>query len=486
MNTAGDMLRITTNVAKQDGTRAIGTYIPAINPDGEPNPVVATVLGGSTFTGRAYVVNAWHLASYEPIRNPSGEIVGMLYVGVPQESVAHLRKAIMDIQVGDTGYVFVLGAKGTERGRYIISYHGQRDGEMIWEAKDADGRPFIQDIVKKACETRDGRSDFVSYPWKNEGDATARLKTSAVTYYEPWDWVIGAGTYEDEFQASVRSIEQMIRRNLYWGLGAGAVVLLLVGIGGVTVGSHISRMLRRLITETRRLGDAAVAGQLEVRGDPELVTTEFQPIIQGLNDTLDAVIGPLNVAAEYVERISKGEIPERITDEYRGDFNEIKNNLNQCIDAVNLMAHDAKWLAASAVEGKLSARADASRHRGDFRRIIEGVNNTLDAFTGPLNVAAEYVDRLSKGDVPEHITDEYRGDFNELKTNLNQCIGSINALLDAGEAVQRVAEGDLDARGDASKVSGRYRDMIVAVNTAMEAFLVPARELGRNPETNGQ
>jgi hypothetical protein len=41
----------------------------------------------------------------------------------------------------------------------------------------------------------------------------------------------------------------------------------------------------------------------------------------GVNDTLDAVIGPLNVAASYVDRISKGDLPPKITDNYNGDFN---------------------------------------------------------------------------------------------------------------------------------------------------------------------
>ena len=51
-------------------------------------------------------------------------------------------------------------------------------------------------------------------------------------------------------------------------------------------------------------------------------------------------------------------MPPKITDEYKGDFNEIKNNLNQCIDAVKLLVTDANMLADSAVEGKLLVRAD--------------------------------------------------------------------------------------------------------------------------------
>ncbi|KPQ45061.1 MAG: sensory transduction histidine kinase, partial [Candidatus Methanoperedens nitroreducens] len=86
-----------------------------------------------------------------------------------------------------------------------------------------------------------------------------------------------------------------------------------------------------------------------------------------------------------------------------------------CIDAVNLLVTDANMLAKAAVEGKLDTRADASKHQGDFRKIVQGVDDTLDSVIGPLNVAAEYVDRISKGDIPEKIKDEYKGDFNEIK-----------------------------------------------------------------------
>ena len=175
----------------------------------------------------------------------------------------------------------------------------------------------------------------------------------------------------------------------------------------------IGRTLRVLIDEACRLSAAAVAGKLQTRGNPQLVDAEFRPIVEGVNATLDAVIGPLNVSAEYLERIAKGEIPARITDTYQGDFNEIKNNLNQCIDAVNALVSDAVMLAKAGVEGKLSTRADASRHQGDFRKIIQGVNETLDAVIGPLNVAARYVDLISKGEIPARITDTYQGDFNE-------------------------------------------------------------------------
>lgn len=120
MNREGDMLRVATNVIGKDGKRAIGTFIPAVNPDGTPNPVVSTVLRGETYRGVAFVVDSWYVTAYEPIRDGSGRIVGMLYTGVKTESVDAVRKAIMGIRVGRDGYVAVIGGKGHQRGHYII------------------------------------------------------------------------------------------------------------------------------------------------------------------------------------------------------------------------------------------------------------------------------------------------------------------------------------------------------------------------------
>jgi methyl-accepting chemotaxis protein len=146
------------------------------------------------------------------------------------------------------------------------------------------------------------------------------------------------------------------------------------------------------------------------------------------------------VAATYVDRISRGSIPAKITDNYSGDFNTLKNNLNQCIDAVNALVVDANMLSKAAVDGKLATRADASKHQGDFRKIVQGVNDTLDAVIGPLNVAANYVDRISKGDVPQRISDHYNGDFNAIKNNLNVLIEAMEKVT---KVSQDIAAGDL-------------------------------------------
>ena len=117
------------------------------------------------------------------------------------------------------------------------------------------------------------------------------------------------------------------------------------------------------------------------------------------------------------------------------------------MEAIQGLISDAGMLSKAAVEGKLAARADAAKHQGDFRKIVEGMNDTLDAVIGPLNVAAEYIDSISKGDIPPKITDSYNGDFNEIKNNLNQCIDGLGGLVEANEVLQKMADERLHEKG---------------------------------------
>ncbi|MFO1499252.1 MAG: Cache 3/Cache 2 fusion domain-containing protein [Verrucomicrobiota bacterium] len=222
MNEVGDMLRVATNVRKPDGSRAIGTFIPAVGTDedsNQPNPVIQTLLRGETYSGMAYVVDSWYLTSYQPFFDADHKVIGALFVGVPRDRVARLHKGIhesvMEIKVGKTGYVYVLGAKGDRRGRYIVSQGGKRDGENIWDAKDSDGKAFIQSIVQKALATKSGEIAYERYPWKNPGEQEGRTKIAAITYIPAWDWVVCAGAYEDDFadtkERTLRSLNRMVK-----------------------------------------------------------------------------------------------------------------------------------------------------------------------------------------------------------------------------------------------------------------------------------
>jgi len=242
----------------------------------------------------------------------------------------------------------------------------------------------------------------------------------------------------------------------------------------------VTQVLRGMTEETSRISHAAEEGHLNTRGNADRFHGAYGEIILGMNHTLDAVTGPLFVAAGYVDRISKGDIPPKIADTYHGDFNEIKHNLNTCIDAVNALVNDTDLLSKAAVAGKLVTRADATHHQGDFRRIVQGINDTLDAVIGPLNVAAGCLDRISKGDIPPKITDNYQGDFNAIKNNLNTCVEAVSALvLDAAMLSKAAVDGQLATRADATKHQGDFRKIVQGVNDTLDGVINPINEVQR-------
>jgi methyl-accepting chemotaxis protein len=242
--------------------------------------------------------------------------------------------------------------------------------------------------------------------------------------------------------------------------------------------------IKLLIADSTLLSQAALEGRLSTRVDANHHQGDFRKVVEGVNATLDSVIIPLNVAAHYVSDISKGNIPAKITENYRGDFNAIKNNLNQCIDAIEALVEDTSMLADAARKGLLSTRANADRHQGDFHKIVDGVNDTLDAVIGPLNDAAQCVESISKGEIPAKISAPYFGDFNTIKNNLNQCIDAIQALIEDAKLLADAArKGLLSTRANAENHQGDFHKIIEGVNDTLDAVIGPLNDAAKCVES---
>jgi two-component system NtrC family sensor kinase len=80
-----DDVRISTNVLTAQNTRAIGTRVS----EEVYNQVIDK---GLPYIGRAYVVNNWYITAYEPIRNISDSVIGILYVGILEQKYTDLRQ----------------------------------------------------------------------------------------------------------------------------------------------------------------------------------------------------------------------------------------------------------------------------------------------------------------------------------------------------------------------------------------------------------
>lgn len=73
-----DFVRVTTNVQKDDGSRALGTVL---DPKGK---AIAAIRGGGAYYGDADILGKPYITGYEPIRDSAGNVIGIYYVGYPK------------------------------------------------------------------------------------------------------------------------------------------------------------------------------------------------------------------------------------------------------------------------------------------------------------------------------------------------------------------------------------------------------------------
>ncbi len=371
MNEQGDMLRVVTNVENLEKKRAIGTYIPVVNPDGQANPVLQRVLAGKNYTGRAFVVDKWYVTAYEPLRDSSGKVIGILYVGVPEESATSLRREIMNFKVGKTGYVYVLDPQG----KYIISQNGQRDGENIWESRDSAGNPIIQEIVKKSLALKTGEFAHVSYPWQNAADARARQKTVTIGYFAPWNWIIGAGTWDDEFFAGVNAQREANRssRNIM-------LIILVLSMAAVAffwnvLSRSIVRPILSLVDRARDLAEGRVdmTKRLAIEKQDEVgdLAGWFNKFLDRLHGMIRSIAGSSAAIAGSTQTIAERsrDLSEHTTQQAAA-LTQTTVTLEQFSKGVRTNSENA-----ANAEGGLSRINSDLQHK---TQLIESVSSTMD------------------------------------------------------------------------------------------------------------
>ncbi len=271
INEAGDMLRVATSVPNKDGSRAISTYIPAVNPDGKPNPVIASVLGGETFRGRAFVVNNWYMTAYAPLRNSKGEIIGMFYVGIRRDAAPAMRKILAETQVGKTGAIYILYATSSGaseardlRGECVISKDAKYDGQNLINEQDVDGKYYIQDILQHAVKLRPNESGEMHVMLRNPANGEVTHQILQYQYFKPWDWVIIAQAPQSDFDEARENTHRELRSLLYLSIGGGVIGLAIAIWLALFISAHIARPIAQVTVIAGRIaeGNLLEAGQL--------------------------------------------------------------------------------------------------------------------------------------------------------------------------------------------------------------------------------
>jgi len=226
----------------------------------------------------------------------------------------------------------------------------------------------------------------------------------------------------------------------------------------------------------------------KIRGDYE---GELGTLINNLNQCVDS-LGALSECNAVLQRIAVNDYTTKVEGSYEGGYGEIaaavndvrsrlvivqgisanisrgdlsdlaelkkigkrseNDNLRPALIAMEegllALVEDANTLAKAGKEGKLSVRADVSRHRGSFAEVVEGVNNLLDAVVQPLDEGMKVAGALAEGDYTRKFSDDIpvAGEFREFKDALNEIlVNGREAFRQVIQAAEQVEYGTLEA-----------------------------------------
>ncbi len=262
--------------------------------------------------------------------------------------------------------------------------------------------------------------------------------------------------------------------------------LFAVGLGYV-----VSRSITRPMIQLAAVAEGVSRGETN-----HVVDHRSGDEIGQLSASFRNLVGYLKEVADAAEAIARGDLSVQVSPKSEGDV--LSKGFLDVKQAVNNLILDVDNLARTAQEGRLDLRADVSRHEGDFRKIVDGVNRTLDAVTAPVNEAAGVLQRIAGRDLTARIQGSYHGDLAKIKENLNTMAGDLaqsiagiaqnaDALTTAAEELSSVsqqmgtnAEQTSSQASVASAASEQVSQSIQTVATASDEMNASIKEIAKS------
>jgi methyl-accepting chemotaxis protein len=179
-------------------------------------------------------------------------------------------------------------------------------------------------------------------------------------------------------------------------------------------------------------------------------------------------------------------------------FTKINESLGQLKQAVAAMTSDAGMLVQAALDGRLKTRADASKHGGEFRKVVEGVNQTLDTIVGPLQEFSIVLEKLASGDLTAQVGENYKGDLGkvghdintlsaQVRTAIRQITQEVSRLVTSSDDLNVVSQ-QMSASADqtsaqarvVSEASEHVASNVQTVATGADEMMASIKEIARN------
>ncbi|QNH16283.1 chemotaxis protein [Xanthomonas sp. SS] len=213
---------------------------------------------------------------------------------------------------------------------------------------------------------------------------------------------------------------------------------------------QVRRNLLGLIAQMNHMSAEHDAGDIDVTIDSQRFEGDFRSMADGINRMVVGHIAVKKLAMGVVAEFGRGNFDAPLA-QLPGKKAFINDTIEQVRSNLRALIRDTNLLVEAAGAGRLEVRADAGLHQGDFRRIVDGVNQTLDTVIGPLTEARQVLKAIEDGDLTRTANVACHGQLKELCDSINgtvarlaQVVGEVNinaeALASASEEVSATAQ----------------------------------------------
>jgi len=246
--------------------------------------------------------------------------------------------------------------------------------------------------------------------------------------------------------------------------------------------SRVRTTLSDLIADMNHMSAEHERGDIDVVIDVQRFEGAYRTMASGVNEMVGAHIAVKKQAMAVVKSFGEGDFDASMPQlpGKKAFINDIIENVRKNLRA---LIEDANGLAAAAVAGDLQARADAGRHQGDFRRIIDGINATLEAIVTPINEVKRVFDDMAKGDFNQAVVGQYRGEFDALKRTVNDTIAKVaDSIAAARRSADMIASAAEEVSATAQSLSQASSEQAASVEESSAAIEQMSTSIDQNSE----
>ena len=331
---------------------------------------------------------------------------------------------------------------------------------LLLVTTDAENQAEKEKIDKARSVYNKAREDLEKYPASEQGKAI-REKIDAAA-------------------AAARDVNNKVIELGMANKNAEAIELLLKTAAPLTNKwqEAIDENLQR--QEDNNEADAKAAGEAYAEARSLMLLLGGIAIVMGVGIAFwvtRSITGPINIAMETAEKIATGDLSSNIQADSTDETGQLLVAMKTMTDTLKGVLVDTDTLIKAAAVGDLDTRADADKYHGDFRKLVQGVNETITNIAEPLKLTSGYVDQIAKGIIPAVITTDYKGEYRLIRDNLNTLVKMMGDLLAQTDIIiQGAVNGELEKRANAAMFQGGWNQLVEGINKTLDGIVRPVSE----------